>query len=66
MVKQALSAIGLGKVKSPTVSAAPALETEEEKKKAKKAKLALLETEGGIAGQELQPGQVAKDSLFGN
>lgn len=56
----------LGTTKSQKVSNTAALATEEEKKKAKKAKSALLETEGGILGNELQPGQVSNSNLFGN
>jgi len=40
---------------------------EDDKKKAKKVRSALLETEGGIAGQEVGLGDVGKrDTLFGN
>lgn len=57
----------LGKTKSPTVSQAPLQSTEAEQKKAKAARSALLQTEGGITGMELQPGEVSKrDTLFGN
>lgn len=39
----------------------------DEKKKAKKARSALLETEGGIAGEEvLEGGTKQRDTLFGN
>lgn len=39
----------------------------DEKKKAKKLRSALVETEGGIGGQELQSGGTGKrDTLFGN
>jgi len=63
-MKAALGFLGLGK--TPSTSAAPTAATEEEKKKAKKARSALLETEGGIIGSELQPGQVSRNTLFGN
>lgn len=40
---------------------------EEDKKKAKASRAALLETQGGIQGQELNQGEVKKrDNLFGN
>lgn len=52
---------------APKVSAAPIVETEAEKKKAKTARSALLETEGGILGSELQSGQVSsRQTLLGN
>lgn len=58
--------IGIGG-KTPKTSPAPVVATEEEKKKAKSARSALLSTEGGITGAELQPGQVANnDRMFGN
>ncbi len=65
MADKVLGLIGLGG-KSPKTSPAPTLEVEDEKKKAKTARSSLLETEGGILGMELQPGQVKRDSLFGN
>jgi len=50
----------------PKASVAPQIEeTEEDKKKAKKARVRLLANEGGIAGQELQQGQV-RSGFFGN
>lgn len=54
--------------KKPTTSTAPVTDTEAEKKKAKTARSALLQTEGGIVGTELQPGQVStkRDTLFNN
>lgn len=45
--------------------AAPIEEAEEEKKKAKQARVRLIANEGGIAGQELQQGQV-RGGFFGN
>lgn len=52
---------------APKVSTAPIAETEEEKKKAKTARSALLQTEGGILGSELQSGQVSsRATLLGN
>lgn len=57
----------LGIAEAPKASTAPVVETEEVKKKARTARSALLETEGGIMGQELQPGQVSRrDTLFNN
>lgn len=57
----------LGGVKAPTVSPAPAVETEEAKKKAKTARSALLQTEGGVLGSELLSGQVSgRNTLLGN
>lgn len=58
----------LGGGKAPKTSPAPVVETVEEKKKAKTARSALLNTEGGLAGQELLATQVAskRDTLFGN
>lgn len=60
------SILGGGSSKAPTVSAAPVVETEDAKKKAKTARSALLSTEGGILGSELQPGQVGRETLLGN
>lgn len=52
---------------TPKTSAAPVQETEEEKRKAKKSRVPLYETEGGVVGQELTPDQVQKrDNIFGN
>jgi len=52
---------------TPKVSTAPVTSTEEEKKKAKTARSALLQTEGGILGSELQAGQVSsRSTLLGN
>lgn len=52
---------------TPKTSAAPVQQTEEEKRKAKKARQQVLATKGGVTGQELQPGQTSKtDNLFGN
>lgn len=62
-----ISSIFGGGAKAPTVSQAPVVETEDEKKKAKQARAAIFATEGGIKGQELQPGQVSqRPTLFGN
>ena len=66
MVDKVLGSLGLTSPKSPKVSTDSITSTEEEKKKAKTARASLLETSGGIAGQELQPGQVGRPSLFGN
>lgn len=52
---------------SPKVSTQPITDTEAEKKKAKTARSALLQTEGGILGSELQSGQVSsRQTLLGN
>lgn len=57
----------LGGGSSPKVSTQPATDTEAEKKKAKAARSALLQTEGGILGSELQSGQVSsRQTLLGN
>ena len=62
-----LGGLGITEKKAPVTSSAATTATEEEKKKAKTARSALLQTEGGIVGQELQPGMVSKrDTLFGN
>jgi len=51
----------------PAFNPAPAQDLGDETKKAKKQRAALLSTEGGMAGQELQTGQVsARGTLFGN
>lgn len=40
---------------------------DDDKKKAKKLRSALTQTEGGIAGQEVMGGEVStRDTLFGN
>lgn len=58
--------LGVGK-KTPTVSMASAQEVDDAKKKAKKARVTLTATEGGVSGQELQTGQVAsRQTIFGN
>jgi len=57
---------GLFGAKVPKVSTQPIVDTEEAKKKAKASKAALLATEGGILGSELQAGQVSKSTLLGN
>jgi len=52
---------------TPKVSTQPAQDTEAEQKKAKKARSALLATEGGVLGTELEGGQVSQRStIFGN
>lgn len=51
---------------APKTSAQPIADTEAEQKKAKTSRAALLSTEGGITGAELQPGQVGRSGLFGN
>ena len=52
---------------APQVDTTAPEELESGKKKIKKSRVALLETEGGIAGQELQVGEVKKrDTLLGN
>lgn len=58
----------LGGGKAPKVDTAPIAQTEDEKKKAKTARSALLQTEGGVLGSELQPGQVGggRQTLLGN
>jgi hypothetical protein len=58
--------LGLG-AKEPKVSAAPVEALDEDKKKAKAVRTALLETEGQIRGQELSTDQVGKrNTLLGN
>lgn len=58
----------LGGAKAPTVSPAPIVQTEEEKRKAKGNRAALYETQGGVTGEELNTDQVAKrrQTLLGN
>lgn len=65
--------LGISKPKVAPVSTAPADALKDEQKTAKKARNALLSTEGGILGQELQVGQVglgapnpSRDTLMGN
>jgi hypothetical protein len=56
-----------GGAKAPAVQTAAPQDVEADKKKAKKSRQALLETEGGIQGQELAPADVAKrETLLGN
>lgn len=50
----------------PVVSSAPASDVSKAATKAKKQRSALLQTEGGIVGQELTAGQVGRNTLFGN
>lgn len=53
--------------KAPKVSDTANQTVEEDERKAKRSRVALLETEGGIVGSELNPGEVNKrQSLFGN
>lgn len=57
----------LGGSKSPKASTTASADTEEASRKAKKSRTALLETEGGVAGQELEAGAVTqRNSLLGN
>jgi hypothetical protein len=66
-MKAVAKVLGVGGTKAPVTSTAPVEQVDEEKKKAKKLRSALLETPGGIVGAELQPGQVSqRDTLFGN
>jgi hypothetical protein len=61
------SIFGGGNKSVPAPSVAPTESLESEKKKAKKQRVALTATGSGIAGQELQPGQVKpRETLFGN
>lgn len=58
-----------GKEKAPKVDTAPAQqEVDTAATNTKKARTALLETAGGTAGAQLQPGQVAnsRDTILGN
>lgn len=51
----------------PPVQVAPAVEEiDEEEKKAKKGRRALLRTKGGLAGEEVQLGQTAGRGTLGN
>jgi len=61
-----ISAI-LGGGESPTVSSTPVTDTEGDAKKAKKSRVALTQTQGGVGGTELNTGEVGgSDTLFGN
>lgn len=52
---------------TPSYDAPPAEDLSEDKKKAKKVRSALLETEGGIGGEEVLGGGTKKrETLFGN
>lgn len=51
---------------APKASTAPIVETEEAKRTAKRSRAALLETQGGSAGSELQVGQTSRSTYFGN
>ena len=57
-------ALGIG---TPKASVAPVSDVKEASRKAKKTRTALFETEGGVAGEELQAGGVTqRNSLLGN
>lgn len=57
----------LGGGSSPKVSSAATTQTEEAKRTANSARSALYETEGGAAGEELNPDDVEKRrNLLGN
>ena len=56
-----------GGAKTPEPSTAPVKSVEDDKKKAKKSKVNLLSTGGGILGEELSAGNVGgRETLFGN
>lgn len=66
-----LSVVGLGgktpQATAPVVSKAAEEEVKTDESNAKKARAALYATEGGAAGQDLNPNQVKKrDTLLGN
>lgn len=64
-MKEVASLFGGGS--TPKVSTQPTTDTQAEQKTAKKARSALLATEGGVLGSELDTGQVSQRStLFGN
>lgn len=66
VAKGLLGAVGLGSTPKAQSGEATAA-VDGEASNAKKARAALLETQGGIAGEELEPGQVKKrDNIFGN
>ena len=57
----------MGFFKAPKVDTTAVEDLGEDKKKTKKQRSALYETEGGILGSELQSGEVKKrDTLLGN
>lgn len=57
----------LGGGDKPKASTQPVENAEEAKRKANKSRSALFETEGGVAGQELDPEGVAqRKTLLGN
>lgn len=57
----------LGGGDKPKTSTVSAEQTQAEARKAKKSRSALFETEGGVAGQELNPENVEKrKTLLGN
>lgn len=66
-VAKAVSSL-LGGGSKPKANVQPAVDTiNEEEQKNKRARSALLETAGGSAGAQLQPGQVAaKSNIYGN
>lgn len=52
---------------SPKVKTTAKKDLGAEQRKARKQRVALFETEGGIQGEELQEGQVARrENIFGN
>ncbi|MCK5605245.1 hypothetical protein KAR91_25360 [Candidatus Pacearchaeota archaeon] len=56
-----------GVEKAPKVSSQAETAVEKASRKAKKSRTALFETEGGVAGEELEAGGVARrNSLLGN
>jgi len=66
-VKGLLGAVGLGGSTPKADSKAPTETIATEADAAKKARTALLETQGGIVGEELDPAQVKRrDNIFGN
>lgn len=69
VVKAIGSVLGIGSgAKAPKANVAPAIDqVETEADKAKRARSALLQTAGGQAGDQLQPGQVSGNgTIFGN
>lgn len=51
---------------APASDPAPAQETEEDKRTAKKSRRQLVANIGGATGSELTPGQVGRGNIFGN
>lgn len=70
IAKGLLSVVGIGstpKAEGAQVSTAPIKEIQDESASAKKARVALFQTPGGVAGEELNPDQVKKrTTLLGN